>query len=246
MRGRWKLCSGKERFAVKTYRFLLLDADGTLLDFEQDMNQAFRATYETCFAGQRAFSQELLECYETCNNRWWAKLERGECTKPRLVVARFEDFLTETGLQGDPEKINEQYFENLGQGGAVFPGALELVRDLSQRYQLYIVTNGNAATQKTRLAHSDLMDYVRDYFVSEDAGAAKPDAGYFAYVFSRIPEFEKEGALLIGDSLTSDMQGAKNAGIDSLWYCPQGGKAPEGISITYRAESYQEIRELLL
>ncbi len=138
------------------------------------------------------------------------------------------------------------YFENLGQGGALLPGALALVRDLSEQYELYIVTNGNAATQKTRLERSGLMDYVNSYFVSEDAGAAKPDVRYFDYVFSRIPGFAKEEALLIGDSLTSDMQGAKNAGIDSLWYCPQGGEAPEGLAITYRAGSFEEIRELLL
>ena len=133
---------------MKAYRFLLLDADGTLLDFDKDMDHAFRATYETCFSSQRPFSQELLDCYETCNSRWWQKLERGECTKPQLVVARFVDFLRETGLSGNPEEINRLYFENLGQGGALLPGALELVRDLAQRYQLYIVTNGNAATQK--------------------------------------------------------------------------------------------------
>ena len=183
---------------MKAYRFLLLDADGTLLDFDKDMDHAFRATYETCFSSQRPFSQELLDCYETCNSRWWQKLERGECTKPQLVVARFVDFLRETGLSGNPEEINRLYFENLGQGGALLPGALELVRDLAQRYQLYIVTNGNAATQKPRLAHSGLMDYVKEYFVSEDAGATKPDKRYFDYVFARIPGFSKESALLIG------------------------------------------------
>lgn len=231
---------------MKAYRFLLLDADGTLLDFDKDMDHAFRATYETYFSSQRPFSQELLDCYETCNSRWWQKLERGECTKPQLVVARFVDFLRETGLSGVPEEINRLYFENLGQGGALLPGALELVRDLAQRYQLYIVTNGNAATQKPRLARSGLMGYVKEYFVSEDAGAAKPDKRYFDYVFARIPGFPKESALLIGDSPTSDMRGAQNAGVDSLWYNPKGETLPEGMAVTYQAESFGEIRQLLL
>ena len=231
---------------MKAYRFLLLDADGTLLDFDKDMDHAFRATYETCFSSQRPFSQELLDCYETCNSRWWQKLERGECTKPQLVVARFVDFLRETGLSGVPEEINRLYFENLGQGGALLPGALELVRDLAQRYQLYIVTNGNAATQKPRLARSGLMGYVKEYFVSEDAGATKPDKRYFDYVFARIPGFSKESALLIGDSPTSDMRGAQNAGVDSLWYNPKGETLPEGIAVTYQAERFEESRQLLL
>lgn len=231
---------------MKHYRFLLLDADGTLLDFDQDMLHAFQSTFETCFARQRPYAPELLEIYERCNNRWWKKLERGECEKSQLFTGRFRDFLAETGLSGDPEQINETYFKNLGQGGALLPGALELVRDLSEQYELYIVTNGNAATQKTRLERSELLNYVNSYFVSEDAGAAKPDVRYFDYVFSRIPGFEKDQALLIGDSLTSDMLGAQNAGIDSVWYCPQGGEVPEGLSIPYRADSFEEIRRLLL
>ena len=231
---------------MKHYRFLLLDADGTLLDFDQDMLHAFQATFETCFARQRPYAPELLEIYERCNNRWWKKLERGECEKSQLFTGRFRDFLAETGLSGDPEQINETYFKNLGQGGALLPGALELVRDLSEQYELYIVTNGNAATQKTRLERSGLLNYVNSYFVSEDAGAAKPDVRYFDYVFSRIPGFAKEEALLIGDSLTSDMLGAQNAGIDAVWYCPQGGEVPEGLSIPYRAGSFGEIRSLLL
>ena len=231
---------------MKHYRFLLLDADGTLLDFDQDMLHAFQATFETCFARQRPYAPELLEIYERCNDRWWKKLERGECEKSQLFTGRFRDFLAETGLSGDPEQINETYFKNLGQGGALLPGALELVRDLSEQYELYIVTNGNAATQKTRLERSGLLNYVNSYFVSEDAGAAKPDVRYFDYVFSRIPGFAKEEALLIGDSLTSDMMGAQNAGIDAVWYCPQGGEVPEGLSIPYRAGSFGEIRRLLL
>ena len=133
------------------------------------------------------------------------------------------------------------------------PGALELVRDLSEKYLLYIVTNGNAVSQRTRLEHSGLLPYVKDVFVSEDAGAAKPDSRYFDYVFSRIPGFRREQALLVGDSLTSDMLGAQNAGIDSLWYFPQSAQfhpqweeEAKALSITYRAASFGEIRGLLL
>lgn len=231
---------------MKTYRFLLFDADKTLLDFDADMLHAFQATYLACFGSQREYSPAMLDCYEVCNNRWWAKFERRECTKPQLFEGRFRDFMTEAGLTGDPAEINRIYFENLGQGGALLPGALELVRDLSHRYALYIVTNGNAASQKTRLERSGLLEYVKNFFVSEAAGAAKPDKAYFDYVFARIPGFQREQALLIGDSLTSDMQGAQNAGLDSLWYAPLSQPVPEGLAVTYRAEEFDAIRTLLL
>lgn len=231
---------------MKHYRFLLLDADDTLLDFDKDMEQAFQTTYQACFGGQRSYSPQLLEQYEACNNRWWAKLERGECTKSQLFQGRFADFLAETGLTGEPAAVNQAYFDNLALGGALLPGALELVRDLAQAYLLYIVTNGNAKSQMSRLERSGLLPSIQQVFVSEEAGAAKPDKRYFDYVFAHIPGFEKEAALLIGDSLTSDMQGAQNAGIDSLWYSPQGGEAPLGLSVTYRAADFQDIRKLLL
>ena len=226
---------------------MLLDADGTLLDFDQDMLHAFQATFETCFARQRPYAPELLEIYERCNNRWWKKLERGECEKSQLFTGRFRDFLAETGLSGDPEQINETYFKNLGQGGALLPGAagagagsLGTVRAV-HRHQWQ-----RRHPKKPGWSGPGLLNYVNSYFVSEDAGAAKPDVRYFDYVFSRIPGFAKEEALLIGDSLTSDMMGAQNAGIDAVWYCPQGGEVPEGLSIPYRAGSFGEIRRLLL
>lgn len=238
---------------MKNYRFLLFDADYTLLDFDRDMELAFQRTFAACFAGQRDYSPALLAQYEACNNRWWAKLERGECQKQELYTGRFRDFLEEAGLLGDPEEIHRRYFENLAQGGALLPGALELVQDLSERYELYIVTNGNALSQKARLERAGLLPYVKDVFVSEDAGVPKPDKGYFDYAFSRIPGFSREQALLIGDSLTSDIQGAQNAGLDSLWYYPQTARfhpqweeEAKAYSITYRAGSFKEIRDLLL
>ena len=158
-------------------------------------------------------------------------------------MGRFVDFLAETGLTGVPEALTQAYFRYLGQGGAVYPGALEFVQAASRRYALYIVTNGNAATQKPRLENSGLMQWVKEFFVSEDAGAAKPDPRYFEYVFARIPGLEKGQALVIGDSLTSDIQGAVNFGLDSLYYHPGAPAAPG--PYTYEAGSYDGIKEAL-
>lgn len=228
------------------YRTLLLDADGTLLDFPRDEEAAFTSLYDAYFAGQRPYSPEYLRCYDRCNARWWEKLERGECTKPELYVGRYVDFLRETGLSGQPEVLTQEYFKRLGQGGALLPGALGFVEKCAGKYELYIVTNGNAATQKTRLENSGLMRWVKEYFVSEDAGAAKPDPRYFDYVFSRLPHVRRETSLVIGDSLTSDIQGAVNAGLHSLYYHPDGPVACAGTPpYTYEAGSYQEVLGIL-
>lgn len=225
---------------MKEYRFLLLDADYTLLDFDADMEAAFRSMFARCFPGT-AFDGFYHRSYERCNNRWWDRLERGECTKPELFHGRFADFLKETSLPGDPTVINAAYFEELARGGTLLSGALELVQQLNLHHELYIVTNGNAPSQKARLERSGLLRYVKDYFVSEDAGAAKPELRYFEYVFSRIPGFQKEQAIVIGDSLSSDIQGACNAGLDSLWYNPGRLKNEGKLPITFEAANFEEV-----
>lgn len=231
---------------MKHYQFLLFDADRTLLDFDADMTNAFQNLYESCGFGEKIpYSPAMLEHYEECNTRWWGKFERQECTKPELFRSRFVDFLAETGLSGDPDAMNSRYFEFLGQGGAVYPGALELVEKLSKDFFLYLITNGNAVSQHTRLEHSGLLPYFQKVFVSEDVGVGKPDPRYFQYVEEHIPGFAKEKALVIGDSLSSDIQGAVNAGLDSIWYTGVWEDSAGNVPCTYRAESYEEIKTIL-
>lgn len=233
---------------MKAYQFLLFDLDYTLLDFDADMTMAFEGLYHAWgWNKQVPYSPAMLDLYERCNNAWWRKFEKGECTKPELFRERFADFLREAGLSGDPEELNKTYFDLLGQGGVPYPGALELLQKLSGSYAVYIITNGNASTAKTRIANSGVGKAIRGYFVSEAIGSAKPDPRYFDYVFSHIPGFQKEQALVVGDSLRTDIQGAENAGVDSLWYHPAGRSWEDGMSVpcTYRAGSYEEIWELL-
>lgn len=227
-------------------RFLLLDADYTLLDFPADMNQAFHLTYTTHFAPQGSSREdELLACYNACNNRAWERFERGECTKHELYISRFVEFLEQTGLSGDPEAINESYFNALAKTGTPYPGAVELVEELAKSYELYMITNGNVVSQLPRLTHAGLAPLFKEVFVSEAVGVGKPHKEYFDYVAAHIPGFSPEEAVVIGDSPTSDIQGADNAGLRSIWFDPPGlnpGKGPVG---TWRAENYDDIRRIL-
>ena len=232
---------------MKKYTFLLMDLDYTLLDFQADMEAAFRRLYAQYFAAQRPYDPALHRMYEDCNNRWWDHFERQECTKQELYRNRFVDFLAESDLSGDPVAINDYYFAELAKGGTPYPGALALLKRLQTRYELYIITNGNAVTARTRIQNSGVLPLVKGYFISEAVGVGKPDPAYFAYVFAHIPGFEKEKALVIGDSPTSDIQGANKAGLDSLWYCPPTQSWPQNTAAkpTYTAKSYEEILALL-
>jgi len=229
------------------YKYLLFDIDGTLMDFDRDMDYAFRYMYEhSGLSKEKPLTDSLMELYETRNKYWWQRFEHGLCTKKELYNNRFTEFFEEADLPKlDPDYINEMYFGALGQTGTLFPGAEALLSKLSIKYTLYIVTNGNASSQKTRLERSGILRFIRDYFISETAGSAKPDKRYFDYVLSHIPGAEPKDCLVIGDSLSSDMLGACNAGMDSIWYNPKHVASDPDIPVTYTVESFDEILDLL-
>lgn len=231
---------------MKPYQFLLFDLDYTLLDFGADMIMAFEKLYKSQdWEALVPYSPAMLELYESINESWWRKFENGQCSKPELFRNRFADFLLEAGLSGNPNRLNESYFSFLGQGGVPYPGALDMVKKLSRRSEVYIITNGNAATARTRTRNSGLLPLIKGCFVSETIGFAKPDPRYFQYVFSHIPGFRKDRAVVIGDSPVSDIQGARNAGIDSLWYHADHRWDGREVPCTYEAGSYAEIVRIL-
>ena len=165
------------------YPYLLLDADNTLFDFDAGNRHAF---HEVCARYDIPDTEESFQCYERCNNAMWAAFDRGECTKDFLVVERFRRFLKEMGLDRDAARCNELHLQVLGQNTLLLPHALEVCRGLSREHRLYIVTNAVAAVQRSRLAGSAIAPYITGAFISEEAGASKPSAAYFDYVFSRI------------------------------------------------------------
>ena len=217
------------------YSILLFDADNTLFNFDAGNRRAFSEVCRICHLPD---TDELFHAYEAVNAEMWSAFDRGECTKDFLVVERFRLFLERAGLQADPVQCNKIHLSTLATNTVLLPHALEVCRTLAQTHSLYIVTNAVAAVQKARLAASDLRPYITDAFISEDAGASKPSVAYFDYVFSRIPGITRENCLLIGDSPSSDLQGANNYGIPCCWYNPRGLARPDGMRID------SEIRDL--
>ena len=220
------------------YSILLFDADNTLFNFDAGNRRAFSEVSRICHLPD---TDELFHAYEAVNAEMWSAFDRGECTKDFLVVERFRLFLERVGLQADPVQCNKIHLSTLATNTVLLPHALEVCRTLAQTHSLYIVTNAVAAVQKARLAASDLRPYITDAFISEDAGASKPSVAYFDYVFSRIPGITRENCLLIGDSPSSDLQGANNYGIPCCWYNPRGLARPDGMRIDYEIRDLPEL-----
>lgn len=220
------------------YPYLLFDADNTLFDFDQAERNAHLLL---CRAHGLAFSEEGYQLYHKCNADLWRDFDRGLCTKEYLLVERFRRYLAITGERADPEALNRDHLRALGEGAMLLPGAEELCRVLSREHRLYLLTNAVASVQKARFANSAIAPYFQGAFISEEVGVGKPDPAYFDYVFHAVPGLARDNALVIGDSLTSDIQGANNAGLPCCWFNPKGQPRPQGLRIDYEIRALEEL-----
>ena len=222
------------------YPYLLFDADDTLFDFPRASARAFAAMCRADAVPDTPASQQL---YHEINLELWAAFDRGEVSKEFVTLERFVRFLQAMGLSRDPEKCNRDYLAALGEGVYPLPHAEEVCRELVRRgHRLYIVTNAVASVQRSRLQGSVFADLITDAFISEDAGASKPDPAYYAYVRAQVPGLTEENSLIIGDSLSTDIQGANNAGFPCCWYNPAGKPRPGDLRIDYEI---RDLRQLL-
>lgn len=222
------------------YPYLLFDADDTLFDFSKASSRAFSIM---CRNNRIPEDPETYQLYHEINLVLWESFDRGEVTKEFVTLERYVRFLKALGLDRDPARCNRDYLDALGQTVFSLPHAEEVCRELVRRgHKLYIVTNAVASVQRSRLSACSFGDIFTDAFISEEAGAAKPQKAYYDYVRRQVPEITSENALVIGDSLSTDIQGANNAGLPCCWFNPSGKAAPEELRIDY---TIPDLRQLL-
>ncbi|MBQ2765866.1 MAG: YjjG family noncanonical pyrimidine nucleotidase [Clostridia bacterium] len=230
---------------MRKYTTLLFDADMTLFDFEGAERSAFGIVMASHGIQYNAAD---FDRYRAINSELWARFGRGEITKEYLQDNRFALFFDTLSVpvSVDGKRANAEYVDALADCSELFCGAEELCRRLSEKYEMYIVTNGVSHTQKKRFYASPIRPYFRDIFVSEDAGAPKPMREYFDYVFAHIGEGRREGSVIIGDSLASDIAGGITAGIDTVWYNPRGEVNGTDIIPTVTVGGYAQLLELFM
>ena len=223
-------------------RTILFDLDDTLLDFK-------RAEAETLKNALKKMGLEptdaVISRYSVINQQQWQLLEDKVLTREEVLVRRFELLFAEFRLEADETQTQHLYHELLAEGAYYLPGAEELLQTLGTQYDLYAVSNGTAAVQDPRIAKSGIGRYFREIFISERVGADKPDVRFFDHCFARIPSFHKEEAVIIGDSLTSDMRGGNNAGIRTLWFNPHHAPRRAGIAVDAEADVLEQIPALV-
>ena len=224
-------------------KYLFLDLDDTILDFQKAEAIAIRKTMKEYGLEP---TDALAERYSEVNVRHWKALERGEMTRDQVVVGRFAAFFGEQGIEVDAEAVAKTYENYLSQGHFFLPGAEETVKEkLFGKYKLYLASNGTAVVQKGRMTSADLYPYFEESFVSQELGHNKPSLAYFEAAFARIPGFDPSQCLMVGDSLTSDILGGKNAGLRTVWVNPRHKTAPDDLKPDYEIELLADLPALL-
>ncbi len=223
-------------------KFVLLDIDDTLLDFGK---AEYAAVFRTFTELGLAPTDEMIRRYSEINDAQWKLLEQGKTERNAALVQRFKLLFDEYGVTASPEKAQDRYEYLLGIGHWFIDGAPELLSALYGKYKLYIVSNGTATVQDSRIESAGIGKYFEDIFISERLGADKPSKEFFELCFARIPDFNKNEAIILGDRLSSDILGGINAGVRTCWFNPNGLPKDPDIRPDYEIRRLSDFPQIL-
>lgn len=225
------------------YNVLLFDADNTVLDFDKSEEQALQRAFELCGV---MYDADVLTVYRRNNIAQWQRYERGEISRDEVLLNRFLLTLDELAIKNcNVNKLADEYEKYLHFGFYQIEHAREVLEELQKTCDLYVVSNGVLSIQNSRMKGSGLEKYFLRRFISEEIGVPKPNVEFFNRSFAQIPNLKKSSTLIIGDSLTSDVQGGINAGIDTCWYNPNGAKNNTHLVPTYEISDLRQLLEIV-
>ena len=224
------------------YKWLLFDADNTLFDFSLAEKKAFKATFDL---EKLPYSDERFDQYKTINKVVWDEFEQGSLTPDEVKVVRFERLFHVMNVKRDPKSFGMAFTDQLGLCTDLVEGAEPLLTQLAPYFNMGIITNGLKKVQRSRFSLSTIHSYFDPIIISEEVGYKKPELGIFDLAFSAMGQPPKAEVLMIGDSLSSDMLGGINYGIDTCWFNPSGRSNPEQLKLTYEIQALDQLPNLL-
>ena len=226
------------------YYCILFDADNTLLDFDAAESKALADTLRNYGIEPDA---ETVQTYRTINGELWRQLEKGQIRRDKLMAERFTRFLKAVNAAGSGAEMNQYYLDQLStHPDLAAPNVLDVMKELAEVATLAVVTNGFDRVQSRRVAESGLKEFVEEVFVSEKLDSEKPNRKIFDTALRSLGVENRERVLMVGDSLTSDIQGGINAGLDTCWYNPNHAENPGKVCPTYETSNLEELYQLVM
>lgn len=217
-----------------------LDLDHTLLDSDTSEAISFDSTLRDVGVADPSLH---LPAFTAINGEMWAAVERGEMAAADVRLARFTRFVAETGIGADPQHLANTYASGLAGNGDLYPGAIDVLEELSEIVTLALVTNGVSDIQRTRIERLGLGRFFQAVVISSEIGASKPGRAFFDTTFERLGSPRRDGVLMVGDSLTSDMQGGIDYGLDTCWFNRHG--AETDLPITYEIDRLEQLPQIV-
>ncbi len=223
---------------MKTYEWVLFDADETLFQFDSfaGLRQMFSSYGVT-------FTADDFTAYQAINKPLWVEYQNGTIALAELQERRFQSWGEK--LQRSPRELNSEFLSAMAEICDPMEGAKSLLDALRGVAKLGVITNGFIKIQERRFARSGLRSYFDVLVISEQVGIAKPHREIFEYALSAMGNPPREQVLMVGDNPHSDILGGINAGLDTCWFNPEGKPAPEGITPRYQVSSLAELQALL-
>lgn len=225
------------------FKTILFDLDDTIFDFKKSERTALTKTLIKLNVEPTEY---IINQYSKYNISQWKRLELGEISRDEVKINRYKLLFDELGLDISPQLATSIYEENLAVGHFFIDGAVSVLEKLYKCYDLYLVSNGTKKVQDGRLASANISHYFKDIFISETVGFEKPNTEFFDYCFKRIPNFNKSEAIIIGDSLSSDIKGGIHAGIKTMWFNPHNQKNNTILHPDYEIHNLEEITNILM
>lgn len=227
---------------MRKYDYLLIDADDTLFDFQRAEKRALKETFE---AFHLDYDEVTVALYHRINKGLWKALEKGDIDQDGIKVERFRQLLLALSSNQEPQRVAQFYMSALGKGTDLLEGALDLVKILSETYPIAIITNGIEVIQTSRITNSLIAPYIQHIIISEAVGYSKPDPRIFEHAMKLIGIADKNRVIMIGDSLSSDIKGGIDFGIDTLWVNLNGLSANDHIKPRYEVRHLEDIPSCL-
>ncbi len=225
------------------YKILFIDADHTLFDFNQSEEIAFKKLLKHIKLDQDF--NRLFPIYVQQNRDTWRDFEKGILSQDKLKTERFQRFIDTAKIQSKANELASIFTKHLADASILYDDAYDIIEKLSKKYRLVIITNGLKDVQKKRIGQSILAPFIEELIISDEIGISKPNPQIIDFALDKIKHSNKDEIVIIGDSLTSDIQCGFNAGIDTIWYNPKKLDNTLKQNPTYTISSLKELLQII-